>query len=284
MAIFSLRYAGSDASRAEIDFYDIARAILGFQRSLALTVHLVQNGEIITHANALKNARLLAIPPREGSWEFIAGVVFATVGGMAVAPKDTVAGHLARSIYDYALNALLGMDVDFDKLLRSQHGEYLARKKITESKLDSLIEKIEPAVTDIHRPIVKSGTAHRARIRFGEDRDKFVGPIFSPETFEHIDTTIENPDIEEHEGVISSYNINTYRGRIYLIDEERPIPFELSDNNRNNYTVGLVADSLKVNALDRFNFDSRVVVKGFRRESSAGRLKSLWITDVEPPL
>ena len=51
MATFTLSYVGSEASHAEIDFYDVARAMLGFQRSLALTVHLVQNGEIITQAN-----------------------------------------------------------------------------------------------------------------------------------------------------------------------------------------------------------------------------------------
>jgi len=48
MVEFSLSFEGDRADRHELDFYDAAQAMLGFQRSLAITTHLVLNGKVIT--------------------------------------------------------------------------------------------------------------------------------------------------------------------------------------------------------------------------------------------
>lgn len=280
MTTFTLSYTGSEASHAEIDFYDAARAMLGFQRSLALTVHLVQNGEIITQATSLKNGRILALPPRQGSWEIIAGAVFTAAGGMALAPKDSVAGHLARSIYDYILNATLGIDVDFDSTIRLQHEGIIADRKITESKLDSLLEKTQPAIVDMHRPIVFSESARRARIRFGSDKDHTVGPALTPVTYEHATVTKKLTMPQGFEGIISSYNSNTYKGRIYLLDEKRPVSFELADTARDQDSLRRIAASLTENVVYRGNYQGQLAIKAFRHESSTGILKSLYVVQV----
>jgi hypothetical protein len=65
----TLSFNGGAADKNEINFYDVSQALIGFERSLALTTHLVLNGEIITQAPALKGAEILAIPPTEGSWK-----------------------------------------------------------------------------------------------------------------------------------------------------------------------------------------------------------------------
>lgn len=64
---FTLSYSGDQADDHEIDFYDVAQALVGFQRTIALTAHLVINGEVITQATALKGVRITAVPPEEGS-------------------------------------------------------------------------------------------------------------------------------------------------------------------------------------------------------------------------
>lgn len=51
---FDLSFGGGITDRHQIDFYDVSQALIGFQRSLALTTHLVVNGEIITQSPSLK--------------------------------------------------------------------------------------------------------------------------------------------------------------------------------------------------------------------------------------
>ena len=287
MSEFTLTYRGSEADRNQLEFYDAAKAMIGFQRSLALTVHLAANGEIITQAPSLRNAQILVSPPAEGSWEIIA-TVLAGIGGAMVAPKDSVLGHFTRSLYDYALKATLGIDVDFDKTIRQQHEELCASKGITEEKMDSLIEKTEPAIIEMHRPIVWSQSARRARVRFGPQGDQLVGPTLTPETYEHATRTRKLTTAEEFDGIVSSYNSNTFKGRIFLLDARRPVPFELAEKARDEQTIRLITGSLRTNAIDRLrarrNYSADVTLKAFRHESSTGRLKSLFVVEAWEPL
>ncbi|WP_455750023.1 DUF7946 domain-containing protein [Rhodobacter capsulatus] len=59
-----LSYTGRTAEAHQLDFYDAAQAMVGFQRSLALTAHLVINGTIITQAPSLKGAKRLCCTNR----------------------------------------------------------------------------------------------------------------------------------------------------------------------------------------------------------------------------
>ena len=118
-ARFMLSYGGSEADHHEIDFYDVAEALMGFQRSLAITTHLILNGKVITQAPALKSAIIRVSPPRAGSWEIVASLSLAAgaVYKLGTTPKDTVLGHLVYSAYDYVVKSLLGVHVDIDKSL-----------------------------------------------------------------------------------------------------------------------------------------------------------------------
>jgi hypothetical protein len=89
---FTLAYDGKLATDRAIDFYDVAHALAGFQRSLALTMHVMINGEVITQAPSLRGAQILTLPVEEGSWKFVAaigGLVFA----LSQAPQNSVVGH-----------------------------------------------------------------------------------------------------------------------------------------------------------------------------------------------
>jgi hypothetical protein len=281
MAEFTLNYVGHDASRGEIDFYDVAQAMLGFQRSLALTMHLVQNGEIITQAPSLKNGRIFVTPPKEGSWEVVAVAVFSAIGIAAGAPRDTAGGRLTRQVYDYVLRSVLGEDADFDDTFGDDFSALLEEKSIGEAKLDSLIEKAEPAIVAMHRPLIWSQTAQRGGVYFNGSRDQQIGPRLSAETYEYATRTREIEVPQNFEGMVSSYNSNTFKGRIYIPDEGRPIPFELSESTRAREDIDKIASSLRANALDRRNWVGEIGVRGFRRVSSSGRLKSLYIVQVE---
>jgi hypothetical protein len=234
IATFELSYSGSDADQHALDFYDVAEALLGFQRSLALTVHLVINDEVITQAPSLKGATIMALPPERGSWTFLAVVSLAGTAlyKLGTTKKDTVVGHAVASAYDYVVSQLLGFHVDFDKTLGQQYSELQASQddlpKLTSSRLDSVAEKCEVAVKNLHRPIVGERTAKIGRIvSKTTDTKRLIGPQLSAKTYEHIAFTTRSDAEDVLTGRITSYNSNTYKGRLFVPSLARPIPFEL---------------------------------------------------------
>lgn len=288
MLKFTLSFEGNDAEEHRLDFYDAAQAMLGFQRSLALTTHLVLNGEIITQAPSLKNAQIFAKPPSEGSWEVIATVGFigSAIYKLGTAPKSTPIGHLVYSAYDYMIKGALGSHVDYDKTLGQQYEELKKHEGnelpiIGESQLDSLIEKCEPAIKEIHRPIIKSKTATSGQINASiGKKSEIIDAVFDEESYSYIVQTDQTTEIETFSGRISSYNINTFKGRIFLPDLKRPVSFILAEPARTAANVDKITRSLRMNARDRFKKgedNGERTVQALRNVSRTGRLKSIYI-------
>jgi hypothetical protein len=123
----SLVFEGKQAANHSIDFYDVAEALAGFQRSVALTSHLVLNGEIITQAPSLLGARIFAEPPEAGSWKAVAVIVGTLATGVyeaGTASKETPLGNMIASLYDYVVKEALGFHVDYSKTLGQQYEEF----------------------------------------------------------------------------------------------------------------------------------------------------------------
>lgn len=281
MTDIKLKFEGKLSDNHVLNFYDAARAMTGFQRSLALTTHLVMHGEIITQAPALKEADILVSTPSPGSWEIIASIVGAAwVAGTA--SKDTPLGHMLYSIYDYIISSTLGFHVDYEKSLFQSYRESLTEKGITPEKLESLMEKTESSIGDMHRPIVASQSATSAKLfrlsRSGVDQ---IGPDMTSLSNDYIARTIRRDELIEHQGLVSSYNVNTYKGRIFLPDEQRPIPFELDEVAKNRESVQIITSSLRTNATSRRESEGLIALYGRRLESSTGRLKALIVNKVE---
>jgi hypothetical protein len=287
--VFSLEYTGGTSDQHLIDFYDVSQALLGFERSLALTTHLVLNNEIITHAPALKGARIFALPPEEGSWKITAAIALAVSGGayhLGTAKQDTPIGHLVYSLYDYVVSESLGVHVDYKKSLGQLYEESKRKKQelptIRESQADSLIEKCSTAIREMHRPIYKSETAKLGQIYGGIGGKKLpLNTDLSISTYEYIHETFASEEEEEFEGRITSYNSNTFKGRIYVPALQRPISFELTPPARTKAAIRLITSSLRASAL-RDHDDNRlnIRVKAYRNTSKSGHLKSLTITQV----
>lgn len=286
---FTLSYSGRLAEFHEIDLYDVSQALIGFQRSIALTTHLVLNHEIITQSPSLKGASVLALPAEEGSWKVIAGVVITTLGGVyavGTAPQDTPLGHLVYSAYDYVISETLGVHVDYEKSLGQVYEEVEKNgkklPKLKEHQLDSLTEKCSSAITEIHRPIYRKETAENAVIsaEYGGKQNN-VGPNFTIDTYEYARETITEEHPEVIAGRVSSYNRNTYKGRIFVAEEGRPVSFEISKTARTNRAVQLIANSLSVNAVKTQEAKwSTVYCRVFRNRSKSGHLKSYMIVEV----
>jgi len=291
---FTLSYSGADADFHEIDLYDAAQALIGFQRSLALTTHLIINDQIITQAPALKGAKIYSSPAEEGSWRITAGVIITGVSTaiyqLGTTSKDTPIGHLVRSAYDYVVSESLGFHVDYEKTLGKSYEELKEKKsslpKIEQYQLDSLIEKCSTAISDMHRPIYKTHTAEGATItaNIGGQRVAFR-PSLSIETYQYLHEVYTEPTIETITGRISSYNANTFKGRIYNSEEGRPVPFELSQGARSDKSIQLIVASLSENALRNYRSPaSSVCFKVLKNKSKSGLLKSYKTLDVISPI
>lgn len=285
---FELSYSGSDADEYQIDLYDVSQALVGFQRSLAITTHLILNGEIITQAPALKGAQIYAFPAEEGSWRTKAGIFILGTAGyhIATAPNNTPLGHLVYSAYDYVISESLGFHVDYNKSLGQLYEENLENNinlpVVREAQLDSVIEKCSTAITEIHRPIYKNKTADSARIYANINNQNVpLNPVFSFDSFQYIIEEYTEEDVIEIRGYVSSYNSNTYKGRIYVPVEERPIPFELADNVRGEASIQLIVDSLRANALRNFKVDTiEIYCKAQRITTKAGHLKKYKVLSI----
>lgn len=284
---FELIFDGNQAEFNELDFYDVAQAMVGFQRSLALTTHLVLNGVIITQAPSLRGARVIARAPEAGSYKIPAYITSLSLAayGLGTADRDTPLGHLVYSAYDYAISKTMGFHVDFDQSLGQQY-DALPKEireivpKLTEDRFESLSEKIEPALKEIHRPIIKSRTASSGRILGRNASDPFEVPI-GDRTYKYLISSNRETDMTEFTAKVSSYNINTFKGRAYIDEARRPIPFYLEEVARNPAAVSRVTTSLRANARRRLSDDSTVEFIGFANRSPTGRLKSISVVDID---
>lgn len=287
VSTFSFSFEGKQSDNHVLDFYDASQALLGFQRSLALTAHLVLNDEIIIQAPSLRNAYIFVSPPEEGSWKI--KTKLAVVGGIlyaaGFAPNNTVVGHLVYSVYDYIIKETLGTHVDFNKSLLKLYEENQITKEQAsklkvpdQSRLDSLAEKTEVAIKEMHRPIQKNMTAEKGLL-FADYAGETLplGVELNLSTYQHLAKTHESEYPKVFSGLISSYNINTFTGRIYLPDENRPVPFTLTKDARTKENSGLIAESMSMNIEDE---GGTLYFLAFEVRSGTGLLKRLNVIEV----
>jgi hypothetical protein len=197
-----------------------------------------------------------------------------------------VLGHLVASTYDYVVNETLGFHVDFDSTLGKQYDELNQRNRIapriTQSQVDSLMEKTENSIKEMHRPIAASKTATEAKVNSIIGRTSNQIATLDSATYDYVSVTTQVEIPVQLRGRVSSYNINTFGGRIFIESESRPIPFDLAEGCRDVHTIELITSSLRANARNRLGADGALTVSAFLFESSTGRLKKVLITHVAP--
>ncbi|MBI4438196.1 hypothetical protein HY631_04560 [Candidatus Uhrbacteria bacterium] len=295
-----LSFDGADASRQELDLYDVSVAMQGLHRTLAITTHAVLNGEIITQAPALKGASIRARPPTPGSWELVVAVLglvgtgTAGVVGAAFAltttGRDNPLGHVLFSAYHAVIKTTLGFDVDYEKPLLASYQEYKQKLRdaglpdtamphvLRDAQIDSIAEKVEVAVLNVHRPIFETGTAERARLLAQvEGQQLLIGQELTAATAEYLQHTNRVDGIRVDDGVITSYNANTFKGRVYVPGKQRPIPFVIDEKARGSNEIAQVAASLQRFATDPKGPRVEVSFFGSELQSRSGRLKMYLI-------
>lgn len=281
---FELSFEGSYCDQNVIDLYDVSEALKGFHRTLALTAHLVLHSEVITKAPCAKDLNIYTFPSEKGSWKIIASLAIAgnfLVEGLK-APHDTVLGHIFFSAYDYVVSESLGVHVDYNKTLGQLYTEHrnLKLPVITESQLDSVIEKTQNSIIEMHRPISKSNTANQLIIQASTAKDYFhLSSKLDLDSYHYMMEDIIESQIITVTGVVTSYNSNTLRGRIFLSEINRPIPFELDSVLKSKKsTLKQIIQSLETHALSKEHLLVTMEVKAVKTKN--GRLKAYLVQKV----
>lgn len=269
-------FTGNDSDEHKIDLYDIGHSLIGLQRSLALTTHLILNNEVITQSPSLRNANIYSLPSYEGSWKMkVAVAVGGTIGAALVAPQNSALGHITFSAYDYVISQSLGVNVDYNKSLGKLYEEHKVKnlKTTYQHQLDSVIEKCGESIQMMHRPIFKTKTAEKANISaiIGNEK-KELSTNLSMDTYLYLKEEELDIKVFSVTGIITSYNSNTYRGRIYIPELGRPIPFDLDDELRRDNEIIKILDSLRSHALSGDRINITCDVQSIRMKS--GRLKA----------
>lgn len=112
--------------------------------------------------------------------------------------------------------------------------------------------------------------------------DAQLGPAWHQETYGYAARTVKPKSAEWFVEFVSSYHSNTHNSRLFFAGLRWPIRFELSEDHPLKAAVRSITESLAINAIDRSHDSGQIAVQGFHRESSTGRLKSLWVTEVAP--
>ena len=153
---------------------------------------------------------------------------------------------------------------------------------IDEGRFDSLIEKCETSFKNMHRPIVKSESSLRAKIfaDIGTGAHLRI-PELNKETYEYMNYSIEGDAFVSFTGAISSYNMNTYSGRIFIPDLQRTVSFKLGKQSIWPSNISIITESLSRNASQSLKNGRDIEVTAIPFYSRAERIKYLIITDIK---
>ncbi len=149
-------------------------------------------------------------------------------------------------------------------------------------RLDALSEKCLKPIKDMHRPVYAQKTATEGSLSVNTPGgDLIIGSQFNESTYEYISYTETSQKPTTITGRVSSYNSNTFKGRIYISEEGRPIPFTLFGDAKTDYSVSLIANSLLANTQRvRYSQEGFIYCRVFKNKSKSGLLKSLNIVEV----
>jgi hypothetical protein len=286
VANLSLEFSGKLAEGNTLDLYDAAQAMLGLHRSLAITTHFILHGEVITQATALKDASILCPAPEAGSWVSKAVVLGWTTMAASVmykvstAPENTSLGHIVMSAYDYVLRSTTGQKLDYEKsifeMIEEGKRQKMVAPSVTVERFESVAEKCESSLLALHRPFTHSGTATSCKITHGG----FGGEVDLDHTsYDFLTTDRPEEDSSIVTGSISSYNLNTYKGRIYISELQRTVPFELLEGSRSVKTVQLLIASMERNNQRQGVDDIRFIC--FKINTKTGTLKKVFALTAE---
>lgn len=231
------KFEGLDSDQHQLPAIEAGESLTGIGRSLVIMSNYLAEGRIRKRAPYPHLARVYLQPLRPGSLDAIFQVVIdpqylLTIGEWA---GSAIVGGLALSMFNRVFNRAVGEkivaeDNELSKLFDGRSGD-----------LDALVDAIEPALKEAHRPI----NIGAINININSGTQKIVQ--FNPATKRYVETKIRSPDFEDVELSTASYNANTRYGRVFDFSLGRTVAFTLAKDTEPE-SVRVVTESLQTYA------------------------------------
>lgn len=261
----AVRYPFPDEQSGGLSAYDVTKSLHGFCKAINISSHYLVNGNVIFQAPAVRGASLYIKPSREGSYEQLLDlwIQYKDVIVLGVSTSIT-----AAVVYDF-------IKLTFRRSLGQKHQPETQEvsKLVSDAQgdLNALSEAMDGPLIEAHRTIEKK-QAPLIDIEAGGE----TVAVLDAQSLDYVKTRIVSDRIEEIEVSVSSYNINSRKGRFYAPTLEQTIPFDPQKGSKFSFPSAISW------SLDRSNrgYYSIIIVRVKRVLSILNETKRLILIDV----
>lgn len=248
-------YERGVADTGRLDLYDASKALRGIARTTSIVTHAFLNGEVRTHGDAAKGAKLYINTPKRGSFTYEAVIWFASA----------VAGGVFYDFVKYAYTEAVGK-LDQPDPYRKALAERI------EPTIGELPAVLESPLEEIHRPIRKD---QEMILSVRRPRGEKLA-LFDYDTSQYLAPTVLPAPHLIH-GNVTKYNSLTGWGRFFDRIEDRTISFNI-DLNSSERQKSLITWSLHENNMGR---DGLLYLDAVAVVAPSSRIKRYNVTKVD---
>ncbi|MBV8972287.1 MAG: hypothetical protein JO290_08345 [Sphingomonadaceae bacterium] len=255
------KFQGHEAEQHRLEAYDGLEALAGLARAATLIAHYAATGKIRHRKPYDEKLRFYFEDTRPGSLEAILALVSTPGGTIAAGIATGVAGNFVYALLARVWKRAVGRERESPLNFDGAH--------IGAGDIDALAEAVEPALTRGHQwirssgqQIVISGNNNQVAIFDSSSKEYLVNEVIA-----------EGYDIQDVS--VASLNVNSRRGRVYLADLGRTVPFTTA-RDATPRTIPTLAEYLSEYA---DNSGATVNIKFQRVYYQDGRLKRLIVQD-----
>jgi len=222
------RYEHGAADTGRLEIYDAAVALRGIARASSIITHAYLNGEIRTHGEAAKGAKIYIDTPKRGSFLYEATIWTA----------GAISSGIFYDFIKYGLNEAVGKTNNRDDY-------YKALDAKIEPTIGELPAVLESALDEVHRPIRQD---KEIRLMVTRPRGEELAALDSDTLLYLQPSTIPAP--HEISGNVTKYNSLTGWGKFFDLIEKRTVSFNI-DLNSTERQRSLITWSLHENNMKR---------------------------------
>lgn len=268
-----ITYRGGLADRNELPGYDGAASIDGMTRAIHIATHAYMTGEIVSRATALKGAKIVMRPARQGSFIFDLIVLMETYPATSTA----AVALSGPAFYDFIKTGFRRATGWINAEPSHPHLQKIyALKEPPDFRtlpvdLDELGETLEGSLQAAHRPIGDQDQV--TTITLGSPRNELI--TFDDESKDWVTTQDQSDRLEVLEGNVTRYNALSRNGRAFIDPLERVVPFR-PDGDFPAADLGQLTWSLhgsNIGGRNKLHFRARKVT------SASGKVKRLLLAD-----
>lgn len=217
----SIIYRGEISQGNKLDFYNGSRSLEGLARSFQISSHYFFHQQVIFQAPSSRNSKFYLLPSREGSFEQLIQLVVENpdATNILVSASAGALGHYLKEFINLSFRVAVGKPIS--KLSAWAKDVYKEKK----SDLDALSESLDGPLLSAHRPI--SDVSDQIFLNLNSQQNLSL----DISSLNYLKTRLVSSTPEVRTGTISSYNVNSKRGRFFDASLGRTVPFLMDKEN-----------------------------------------------------